>query len=307
MLEQVIMNAIHRGIVVHGGAGSPPAFAEGCELAASAGYQKLAASGNDLNASITAVVAMEDDGRFNAGSGSVLRLDGKSMEMDAAVMDSTGLLGAVACITAVKNPVLVARRVADTPHVLLCSEGAVAFARRCAFAEYRHVSERARARHLAVVEAIKRRDFGDFPPAWADFDLERYWNLDAPYRELFQPGDTVGAVSMSEDGVFAVAASTGGSSPMLRGRVGDTPIIGSGFYAGRHGAVATTGIGEEIVRRMLAREVYQLLADGEAPQEACLAAVASFPDDLSVGVIAIAPGGFGIASSVPMASHAVVE
>ena len=141
----------------------------------------------------------------------------------------------------------------------------MAFARRCAFAEYRHVSERARARHLAVVEAIKRRDFGDFPPAWADFDLERYWNLDAPYRELFQPGDTVGAVSMSEDGVFAVAASTGGSSPMLRGRVGDTPIIGSGFYAGRHGAVATTGIGEEIVRRMLAREVYQLLADGEAP------------------------------------------
>ena len=301
------MRTLRRGIVVHGGAGAPPALADGCEAAARAALEKLAAGATALDAAIAAVVGMEDDGRFNAGSGSILRLDGKSIQMDASVMDSAGTLGAVACITGVKNPVLVARRVAETPHLLLASEGATAFARRCGFPEHHHVSERARARHAATVKALRERDPGNVPPGWADFDLEGHWNLDVPYREVFTPGDTVGAVALSEDGVFAVAGSTGGSSPMLRGRVGDTPLIGCGFYAGEMGAVAATGAGEEIIRRMLAREVYEALAAGKEPQHACEATLLSFPAELSVGVIAIGRHGYGVASNVPMASHSMVK
>ena len=301
------MKPLSWGIVVHGGAGAPPALSDGCEKAAQAGWEGLSAGRSALEADIAAVTSLENDGRFNAGCGSILRLDGESVEMDASVMDSKGLLGAVAGISGVKNPVLVAREVADTPHVLLFGEGAVAFARRCGFGEYREVSPRARERHRAVIRALRERRFAGLPPKWPEFDLERYWNLDSPFDDVFRAADTVGAVAMSEDGVLAVASSTGGSSPMLRGRIGDTPLIGCGFYAGEDGAVAATGFGEEIIRRMLAREVYQAMAAGAEPQAACAESLRSFPDDVSVGVIAISRGGYGVASNVPMAWHAMLE
>ena len=301
------MRTLRRGIVVHGGAGAPPALSDGCQTAAKAGFERLAAGEAALAASITAVVRMEDDGRFNAGLGSVLLLDGKSIEMDASVMDSAGLLGTVASISGVRNPVLVARRVAETPHVLLSSDGAAAFARRCGFEEYHRVSQRARDRHRAVVEALRKRNLDRFPPGWSGFDLERYWNLDLPYGDVLEAGDTVGAVALSEDAVFAVAGSTGGSSPMLRGRIGDTPLIGCGFYAGEMGAVAATGLGEEIIRRMLAREVYEAVAGGAEPQSACQAALGGFPAEVSVGVIAISRDGYGVASNVAMAHHSMVK
>src|SRR5207253_2212534 len=90
-------------------------------------------------------------------------------------------------------------------------------------------------------------------------------------------------------------------SPMLRGRVGDTPLIGCGFYAGEYGAVAATGIGEEIIRRMLSRRVYDDLAVGIHPQQACEHAIADFPADVSVGLIAVTANHCGIAANVPMA------
>lgn len=301
------MEPLRRGIVVHGGAGAPPALSDGCAKAAQLGWEALSAGSGALDAAIAAVVSLEDDGRFNAGSGSILRLDGKSVEMDASVMDSTGLLGAVAGISEVKNPVLVARRVAETPHVLLSGQGAVAFARRCGFEEYRQVSQRARERHRALIRALRERRFAGLPPRWPEFDLERYWNLEPSFDEVFRAADTVGAVAVSDDGVFAVASSTGGSSPMLRGRIGDTPLIGCGFYAGEGGAVAATGFGEEIIRRMLAREVYQAMAAGAEPRAACEAGLRSFPAGVSVGAIAIGRKGHGVASNVPMAWHAVLE
>ena len=103
------------------------------------------------------------------------------------------------------------------------------------------------------------------------------------------------------DGTFAVAGSTGGSAPMLLGRVGDTPLIGCGFYAGEHGAVACTGVGEEIARRMLAREVYESMRAGMTPQAACEAGVDLFPAEVSVGVIAVGRDGAGAASNRDMA------
>ena len=253
------------------------------------------------------MAALEDDERFNAGTGSVLRLDGRSVEMDASVMDSKGTLGSVACIPAVRNPVLVARKVAQTPHILLSGEGARRFAKRCGLAGPYHVTEKARDRHQATIDLLRRRDIRSFPEAWGGFDLEQHWNFGVPYRDAIAASDTVGAVAVDEEGVFAVAGSTGGSSPMLKGRIGDTPILGSGFYAGEAGAVAATGYGEEIMRRLLCREVYQAMADGQEPQPACEAAVNAFPEGLNIGLIAIGTSGYGIASNIPMACWALME
>ena len=291
-------------IVVHGGAGAPISLNDGCEAAAAAAAARLSSGGDALDAAVEAVVVLENDGRFNAGSGAVLRVDGETVELDAGVMDSTGRLGAVAAVRRVRNPVLVARRVADTPHTLLAGEGATAFAKAVGLEAELAPSERARERHRRLVEHLAS---GGAEGGWSAGSLEEAWNLPAAYDRVFSRGgaaescDTVGAVVRGPDGAFAVAGSTGGSVPMLLGRVGDTPLVGCGFYAGEHGAVACTGIGEEIARRVLAREVYDLLRTGMTPQAACEVGVNSFPAEISVGVIAVRRDGAGAASNREMA------
>jgi L-asparaginase/beta-aspartyl-peptidase (threonine type) len=115
--------SVATAIVVHGGAGSGKELADGCQQAAEAGASRLAQGEDGLAAAIAAVVSMEDDGRFNAGTGAALGLDGVTVEMDAAVMDTRGRLSAVAALRAVKNPILVARDIARTPHYLLANVG----------------------------------------------------------------------------------------------------------------------------------------------------------------------------------------
>lgn len=295
---------IRRGIVVHGGAGSSATVQDGCARAAAAGLAALRLGRGALDAAIAAVVSLEDDGRFNAGSGSVLRLDGVTLEMDAAVMDSEGALGAVAAVTAVKNPILLAREVARTPHVLFAGPGADALARHLGFTTHPGPTPQALARHRALVKALRSGPSPGTVRGW-DWDLvARLWNFAAG---MPASSDTVGAVAVEGSGVVAVATSTGGSSPMLRGRVGDTPLVGCGFYTGEHGAVAATGLGEEIMRRVASLLVYQELARGASPQEACEKGVSLFERDVPVGFIAVGPGGHGAASNREMAWQAAFE
>src|SRR5262245_41036419 len=130
-------------ILTHGGAASPPTNSDGCAEAASRARAVLEQGGDALAAAVEATRALEDDARFNAGTGSNLRRDGRTIEMDAAVMTSEGRFGAVGCIQAVKNPILVALRVMETPHLFLVGDGATAFARRLGFAEYDPTTPRA--------------------------------------------------------------------------------------------------------------------------------------------------------------------
>src|SRR6185436_13990724 len=134
------------------------------------------------DAACAAVVVLEDDPQFNAGTGAVLNRDGEA-ELDASVMAGNDLrCGGVAAIMRVRNPVLVARRVMeDTPHVLLAGSGALAFARAAGFGDYDPVTREARERHA-------------------------------------QAG-TVGAVARDASGAFAAATSTGGMDMKLPGRV----------------------------------------------------------------------------------------
>ena len=215
-----------------------------------------------------------------------------------------------------KNPVLVAARVMETPHLLLVGEGATAFARRLGFAEHDPSTHRAREKYERAAAELAGRGDGDYAvdaDPWRRLGLSSAWNFEGapPEVRAFDPApgdgcDTVGAVVRDAHGRFAATASTGGTLYMLRGRVGDSPIMGAGVYAGPHGAVAATGVGEEIVERFLSKTVYDWLAEDMAPVRAAQRAVAMFPDVVDVGILVVGKGGQAIASNRSMASATLV-
>lgn len=295
-------------IAVHGGVGNTPANIDGCVKAAEAGMAKLRVGEDALAGALAAAVALEDDGRFNAGSGSSLRMDGETIEMDAAVMDTMGRLGAVAALQRVKNPILVAREVAETPHWMIVGEGAERFARVMGFPEYYNVTERARRIHEKVMEALASEGEYDFQDEWRTFDYKRHWNFKKRWQDVvaLHGASTIGAVAMDGEGHFAVCNSTGGSSPMLYGRVGDTPIVGCGFYAGPQGAIAATGIGEYIVQHMLCRTVYGWLEAGMPLQEALDHGVGLFPNEIDIGLIAVTRDGAATSDNREMPTHVMM-
>lgn len=295
---------MRHAILTHGGAASPEAFSDGCAAAAEAARAVLDRGGDALAAALAATVVLEDDPRFNAGTGSNLRLDGATIEMDASVMTSDGRFGGVACVERVKNPILVAARVMETPHLLLAGAGATAFARHLGFEDFDPTTDRARAKHAAAMADLEARGDGRYAraaTAWQKGAADRFWNFGGQ-REAT---DTVGAVVRDTQGRFAATASTGGTVYMLRGRVGDSPLFGAGVYAGPHGAVATTGVGEEIVRRFLAKTVYDWVAEGLAPARAAGRALAMFPEVVDVGLCVIGRTGQVVTSNRSMA-HASI-
>jgi L-asparaginase / beta-aspartyl-peptidase len=273
-------------IVVHGGAGASMDYQDGCDHAARRAQERLDEGAEALDAAVSAVVCLEEDGRFNAGTGAALSLDGATVEMDASIMDTRGRLGAVACVRNVKNPVLLARSVAETPHCILAGEGADRLARSLGLSPHPGPGPKQRADHQKILRALA----GTVPamPGVPNSEFLRFWNYN---RALQLPKgaacDTVGAVVRDADGNFAVAGSTGGSAPSLLGRVGDTPIVGAGFYAGPEGAIAATGIGEQIIRHLLARTVYQWIADGMPLQQALERGVGLIDKQFEVGLIAV--------------------
>lgn len=280
-------------VVVHGGVGGPRARMDGTDAAAEKAAAVLRAGGAALDAALAAVVHLEDDCRFNAGTGANIRLDGKTVQMDAACMDGeTGAFGAVAAIERVKNPVLVARKVMTTPHILIAGDGATRFARAMGFPDHDPTCPESRARYERLIRILRGREGAPVPAAWKSFDWRKAWNFPGPIppalAEAAGTPDTVGAVARDARGRFAAAISTGGTSITFYGRVGDVPILGAGIYAGPHGAVACTGSGEDIVKRFVARTVYDDLARGVAAQEAVDRALRAFPPNIDLGVIAIA-------------------
>jgi beta-aspartyl-peptidase (threonine type) len=247
-----MMNA-PMGIICHGGAGTiddKAAYAAGLTAAIDEGFRLLRQSANAMEAVVAAVRIMEDNPLFNAGTGSDLTIEGL-IEMDASLMTQDGRFGGVAGIWGVKNPILVAEKVmTETDHLLLCGFGATEFARRMGFEEYNVITERALARLQRVTEhgskhfhkQNRQRFPSGLPPASADTTSES------------QTG-TVGAVARDKHGSIAAATSSGGIVGRMRGRVGDAAILGAGTYAGLSGAVSCTGHGEEIMRRLLARDI----------------------------------------------------
>jgi beta-aspartyl-peptidase (threonine type) len=251
-------------ILVHGGAG-PWGEAgrlrgkgtRGLRRAVEAGLDAMA-GGSAVDAVVEAVASMEGSGAFNAGRGAVLNLAGR-MELEAGVMDGESLRsGAVAAVRSVPHPVRLARVVMErTEHMLLVGDGAE---------ELAGVSELS-----GEVRPLKRRkwDYDDGKAAWLKSRFHRWvGDLGPPFVEP-REGDTVGAVAMDREGKFAAATSTGGLPFKLPGRVGDSPLVGHGYYAMRGaGAASTSGIGEAIARYGLSLRAVLSLADGKPAPEA---------------------------------------
>lgn len=260
-------------IVLHGGAGSDNSFSSVLKI-----YSDKAIIERDaVSAVVSAVSLMEDDNQFNAGTGSVQRIDG-TIQMDAAVMTETGL-GSVISIEKVRNPVQVARAVMEhSPHLILNGDGALSFARSRGFEEYDPNTPRAEEIRRKVLERLFS----------GSEDLEERYSKFLQVRNLKELShyttDTVGAVAYI-DNQFAAAVSTGGAVPMLRGRVGDSPIPGSGIFVGKKGAVVATGIGEDIIRKSLCFRVYERIGN-EDLNLILEDEIATF-GDVSVGIIAI--------------------
>jgi beta-aspartyl-peptidase (threonine type) len=256
--------------------------AAACQLA----IETLAGGASPLQAVVAGCAQLEDDPRFNAGTGSNLRLDGKTIEMDAACMTSDGKFGAVACIRDVRHPIQVASLVHSTPHNLLVGEGAIAFARAHGHAPYDPFTPEATRRYDEVRKVLRLAKAQAEEYSWDMTTLALHWNYPQDIKSMLGDSDTVGLLA-SDGRTFAAASSTGGTIMTLLGRVGDVPLIGCGIYAGPKGAIAVTGAGDFLARQMLARRIYVELETGRALPAVLDEACRLFPEYVDVGAIAL--------------------
>ncbi|HET6403095.1 MAG TPA: isoaspartyl peptidase/L-asparaginase [Candidatus Thermoplasmatota archaeon] len=285
---------MRRVVIAHGGTASKPDMKDGTDAAVEAGMKLL--DKGPLEAVVAAVMVLEDDERFNAGTGSNFCFDGLTIEMDAAVMDSRKQYGAVSGIRRAKNPVKIARALVDTPNHILGGDGADAFARKLGFPEYDPRTSRAKKKWEEAIEQIKNGEDGVEDNEWDYETLKECWNYERPFEDVFgkKPwaprkkegkrfwsSDTVGAVA-TDGRTFASATSTGGTLTTLLGRIGDTPNIGTGIFAGECGAVAVTGNGDHILRERVSTMIHKWMADGMSAQASVRRLTASFKDTTDV-------------------------
>jgi L-asparaginase / beta-aspartyl-peptidase len=247
-------------IAIHGGAGtilkadmSPEleaAYNDGLQAALDAGYIVLQNGGSAIDAVKASTIILEDNILFNAGRGSVFTKKGLH-EMDASIMEGNTLqAGAVAGIHNVRNPIELATAVMhNSDHVFLSGEGADDFAAK---------------------QGIKLEPDDYF---FSQFRHDQWKNMrDADSYSLDHSGQqpeklmrdkkfgTVGAVACDKKGNIAAATSTGGMTNKNYGRIGDTPLIGSGTYANNKTcAISCTGHGELFIRAVAAYDVSAIM------------------------------------------------
>jgi len=237
-------------LMVHAGAGAyPPQYVgpaqKGCREGILAGWRILQDRGSALDAVEAAVRILENNPLYNAGTGSCLTREGK-IEMDAGIMDgATFQVGAVAGVESIKNPIKLARKVLESPHVMLIGRGAQQFALESGMS----LCEREDLLTEEVYRRWQRQRAAEVP--------EKQWKY-----------GTVGAVAVDSTGRLAAATSTGGLMNKYPGRVGDSPLVGCGFYADEYAAVSCTGYGEDFVRLLIARRAAEFVAQGHSAQRA---------------------------------------
>jgi N4-(beta-N-acetylglucosaminyl)-L-asparaginase len=208
--------------------------------------------------------------------------------LDASIMDEFGNCGAVAGMEYIAHPISVARKVMEkTPHVLLVGEGATQF---------------------AVEQGFEREELltPESREAWQKWLHSGKGYEPVPNREnsLGTPGgpgnhDTIGMLAIDQHGNLAGACTTSGMAWKMRGRVGDSPIIGAGLYVDNQvGGATSTGVGEEVIRNAGSFLVVELMRQGRSPEDACREAVERIlhrkkdrPSDFQVGFLALSRGG----------------
>ncbi|MFC4722539.1 N(4)-(beta-N-acetylglucosaminyl)-L-asparaginase [Geojedonia litorea] len=193
--------------------------------------------------------------------------------LDACVMNQHGDCGAVVYLKDITHAVSVARKVMEeTPHVMLAGDGAKQFA----------LSQGFQPENL-LTEASKT--------AWEK------WKIEAKYKPIIniENHDTIGMLAIDSKGDISGACTTSGLAYKMAGRVGDSPIIGSGLYVDNEiGACVATGLGEEVVKTVGSFLVVELMRQGKTPQQACEEAIGRIVNkpnsnykDFQVGYIAL--------------------
>jgi isoaspartyl peptidase/L-asparaginase-like protein (Ntn-hydrolase superfamily) len=212
----------------------------------------------------------------SVGLGGLPDRDGR-VTLDACIMGPDGDAGSVCFLENIVHPISVARMVMEkTPHVMLAGEGALQFALENGFEE----------QNLLTPEAKKE---------WKKWLKESKYEPEANWEN--KPNefhDTIGLLAVDQNGDLAGACTTSGLGYKMRGRVGDSPIIGAGLFVDNEvGGATATGMGELVIKVVGSFLVVELMRSGRNPQQACEEAVARIvkkvPENKSrqVGFIAV--------------------
>lgn len=217
-----------------------------------AAWQILKAGGRALDAVEAGARVPEGDPRERSvGLGGLPDREGR-VTLDACIMDENGNCGSVAFLEHIVHPISVARMVMEkTPHVMLVGDGALQFALANGF----------KKENLLTKESEK---------TWKE------WLKKSEYKPIanIENHDTIGILALDEQGNLSGACTTSGMAFKMRGRVGDSPIIGAGLYVDNEiGAATSTGVGEEVIRIVGCHLVVELMRQGNSPEDACRLAV----------------------------------
>ena len=220
--------------------------------ATSKAWAILEKGGNSLNAVEQGCMVEEADEKGQSvGKGGLPDRDG-IVTLDACIMNKDGDCGAVVYLQDIKHAVSVARKVMeDTPHVMLAGVGAKKFA----------ISNGFQIEDLLTDTSKK---------AWEE------WKIESKYKPIIniENHDTIGMLAIDNNGDISGACTTSGLAFKMGGRVGDSPIIGSGLFVDNEiGAAVATGLGEEVVKTVGSFLVVELMRQGKSPQEACEEAI----------------------------------
>lgn len=222
------------------------------QLANNAAWKTLSKDGYILNAIEKGINFTElDPTERSVGLGGRPDRDGH-VTLDACMMDENGNIGSVVCMEHIATPISVARKVMEnTPHVMLASEGATEFA----------VSQGFNKQDLMVPDSYRE---------WQE------WLKKSEYKPTvnIENHDTIGMIGIDKNGRLGGGCSTSGMAFKMRGRIGDSPIIGAGLFVdGEVGACTATGHGEEVIRVVGSHRVVMEMRNGLSPQKACEIAI----------------------------------
>lgn len=227
-------------------------------------------------------VTESDPDNASVGLGGIPNAAG-IVQLDSCIMSGPGhRAGSVGAISGFRHPISVARRVMEkTRHVMLVGAGAEEFAAQQGFERGPTVSPKQKA-------------------AWRKWKAEQDAKAKAAKNH-----DTIALIALLPDGNLFGGCSTSGWGYKLPGRVGDSPIIGSGLYVDNDvGAAGATGIGENVMRYCGSFLVVELIRQGLHPQEACLETIRRIAQkdplgfNLSINFVALdKQGRFGAAGT----------
>lgn len=236
-----------------------------------AAWEVLSSGGRALDAVEKGVMVTESEQNCCVGLGANPDRDG-FVTLDACIMDEFSNCGSVAFLERIKHPVAVARRVMErTPHVMLVGSGAQQFAIAEGFPlEEQKLSPEAQKNYdnwlkkseykPPAINIENRQGHGPFAP----FKLDNgEWNH-----------DTIGMLALDTNGNLSGSCTTSGAGFKMRGRLGDSPIIGAGLFVDNEvGACTATGQGEDVIRVAGSHTVVELMRKGLSPENACKQAV----------------------------------